>query len=87
MGQNSNFNLQLNDTTKRFTYFVPRDLAWQQVRTAIPSTYKVLFMPDYASQVSDYSFLIHFLTELIKSNIRGIYKRIMIIDSSTPFEC
>lgn len=52
MGQQSNFNAQLNDVTKRFTYFVPRDLAWQQVRTAIPSTFKVLFMPEYAAQVS-----------------------------------
>lgn len=52
MGQRTGFNRQLNDTTKRFTYFVPRDWAWQQTETEFPSLYKKLFMPEYEYHVS-----------------------------------
>lgn len=52
MGRNADFNLQLNDTRRRFTYFVPRDWAWQQTQTEFPSTHKKLFMPDFYYHVS-----------------------------------
>lgn len=52
MGQRTGFNRQLNDTTRRFTYFVPRDWAWQQTETEFPSLYKKLFMPEYEYHVS-----------------------------------
>lgn len=52
MGLNSDFNMQLNDTTRRYTYFVPRDWAWQQTAIEFPSTHKVLFMPDFQANVS-----------------------------------
>lgn len=48
MGQRHNFNDQLNDTTKRFTYFAPRDYAWNVAEISYPSTMKKLFMSDYA---------------------------------------
>ncbi|GLH15951.1 Fasciclin-1 [Gryllus bimaculatus] len=32
---------------KRFTYFVPRDLAWKKLEIRFPSTHKKLFMKDY----------------------------------------
>ncbi|XP_037026779.1 fasciclin-1 isoform X3 [Bradysia coprophila] len=47
MGMLSGFNAQLNDTTRRFTYFVPRDWAWQQTEIEFPSTHKKLFMPEF----------------------------------------
>lgn len=47
MGNNADFNLQLNDTKRRFTYFVPRDWAWQQTEIEFPSTHKKLFMPEF----------------------------------------
>lgn len=53
MGQNADFNLQLNDTRRRFTYFVPRDWAWQQTQTEFPSTHKKLFMPEFYYHVSE----------------------------------
>lgn len=52
MGMLSGFNAQLNDTTRRFTYFVPRDWAWQQTEIEFPSTHKKLFMPEFAYHVS-----------------------------------
>ncbi|XP_025156872.1 fasciclin-1 isoform X3 [Harpegnathos saltator] len=48
LGQRRGFNDQLNDTTKRFTYFVPRDYAWTSAAEAYPSTCKKLFMPEYS---------------------------------------
>ncbi|XP_043288919.1 fasciclin-1 isoform X3 [Venturia canescens] len=47
LGTQRDFNNQLNDTKKRFTYFVPRDSAWEIARISIPSTYKKLFMPQF----------------------------------------
>lgn len=48
LGQRGGFNNQLNDTRKRFTYFVPRDFAWKAAEIQYPSTYKKLFMPEFA---------------------------------------
>lgn len=55
MGENADFNIQLNDTKRRFTYFVPRDWAWQQTEHEFPSTHKKLFMPDFYYHVSQLS--------------------------------
>lgn len=55
MGRNADFNLQLNDTKRRFTYFVPRDWAWQQTEIEFPSTHKKLFMPEFYYHVSSIS--------------------------------
>lgn len=62
MGQRTGFNRQLNDTTKRFTYFVPRDWAWQQTETEFPSLHKKLFMPEYEYHVSQINFNIYHKT-------------------------
>ncbi|XP_011641357.1 fasciclin-1 isoform X2 [Pogonomyrmex barbatus] len=48
LGQRRGFNDQLNDTTKRFTYFAPLDYAWKDAENNYPSTTKKLFMPDYS---------------------------------------
>nr|XP_012225913.1 PREDICTED: fasciclin-1 isoform X5 [Linepithema humile] len=48
LGQRRGFNDQLNDTTKRFTYFAPRDFAWKNAGISFPSTTKKLFMPEYS---------------------------------------
>ncbi|XP_014486638.1 PREDICTED: fasciclin-1 isoform X1 [Dinoponera quadriceps] len=48
LGQRRGFNDQLNDTTKRFTYFVPYDYAWTVASERYPSTCKKLFMPEYS---------------------------------------
>ncbi|XP_063703463.1 fasciclin-1 isoform X2 [Culicoides brevitarsis] len=42
------FNAQLNDTQRRFTYFVPRDYAWNRLQIDYPSLHKKLFMRDFA---------------------------------------
>ncbi|KRT80042.1 hypothetical protein AMK59_6714, partial [Oryctes borbonicus] len=47
LGQNCGFNRQFNDTTRRYTFFVPRDRAWQQARVTMPSAIKKLFMLDF----------------------------------------
>lgn len=52
MGQFSTFNNQLNNTQRRFTYFVPRDKAWQKIAIDFPSVHKKLFMKDFAYHVS-----------------------------------
>ncbi|KAF2894406.1 hypothetical protein ILUMI_11767, partial [Ignelater luminosus] len=54
LGQFGEFNAQLNNTLKKFTYFVPRDKAWYDARISLPSTVKKLFMKDfgyYAQQI------------------------------------
>ncbi|XP_017111214.1 fasciclin-1 isoform X7 [Drosophila elegans] len=48
MGKFSHFNDQLNNTQRRFTYFVPRDKAWQKTELDYPSAHKKLFMVDFA---------------------------------------
>ncbi|XP_020715778.1 fasciclin-1 isoform X4 [Ceratitis capitata] len=48
LGQFSDFNNQLNNTKRRFTYFVPRDKAWQKTKLDYPSTHKKLFMEDFS---------------------------------------
>lgn len=48
LGQRRGFNNQLNDTTKRFTYFAPLDYAWKDAANNYPSTTKKLFMPEYS---------------------------------------
>ncbi|XP_020288792.1 fasciclin-1 [Pseudomyrmex gracilis] len=48
LGQRRGFNDQLNETTKRFTYFAPRDMAWRTASTMYPSTTKKLFMSEFS---------------------------------------
>ncbi|CAH1111114.1 unnamed protein product, partial [Psylliodes chrysocephalus] len=48
LGNLQGFNNQLNDTRKRFTFFVPRDKAWFDAKVALPSAIKKLFMKEYA---------------------------------------
>lgn len=54
LGQNCGFNRQFNDTTtnQKYTFFVPRDRAWQQARVTMPSAIKKLFMLDFCYYVS-----------------------------------
>ncbi|KAK1134518.1 hypothetical protein K0M31_007299 [Melipona bicolor] len=48
LGQRQGFNDQLNDTTTRFTYFAPRDYAWNVAAVSYPSTSKKIFMPEFS---------------------------------------
>nr|NP_732165.1 fasciclin 1, isoform B [Drosophila melanogaster]P10674.1 RecName: Full=Fasciclin-1; AltName: Full=Fasciclin I; Short=FAS I; Short=FCN; Flags: Precursor [Drosophila melanogaster]prf//1808280A fasciclin I [Drosophila sp. (in: flies)]AAA28529.1 fasciclin I [Drosophila melanogaster]AAA28531.1 FCN I precursor [Drosophila melanogaster]AAN13715.1 fasciclin 1, isoform B [Drosophila melanogaster] len=48
MGKFSHFNDQLNNTQRRFTYFVPRDKGWQKTELDYPSAHKKLFMADFS---------------------------------------
>ncbi|XP_043251597.1 fasciclin-1 isoform X3 [Colletes gigas] len=48
LGQRRGFNDMLKDTTKRFTYFAPRDYAWNVATISYPSTSKKLFMPEFS---------------------------------------
>ncbi|XP_023170267.2 fasciclin-1 isoform X8 [Drosophila hydei] len=48
MGHFSNFNDQLNNTQRRYTFFVPRDKGWQKTELDYPSAHKKLFMRDFA---------------------------------------
>lgn len=66
MGVNADFNLQLNDTRRRFTYFVPRDYAWQQTEIEFPSTHKKLFMPEFYYHVSEIFLQIKILIFICK---------------------
>lgn len=48
LGNLQNFNYQLNDTKKRFTYFVPSNKAWKDAEVDLPSAIKKVFMREYA---------------------------------------
>lgn len=52
MGALSGFNAQLNNTQRRYTFFVPRDKGWQKTELDYPSAHKKLFMRDYSYHVS-----------------------------------
>lgn len=52
LGTRNRFNEQLNTTTARYTYFVPRDYAWRSLENEFPSVYKKLFMPEFSYHVS-----------------------------------
>ncbi|RZF46663.1 hypothetical protein LSTR_LSTR002526 [Laodelphax striatellus] len=51
LGIQENFNYQLDDMRKRFTYFVPRDYAWNRLETRYPSAHKKIFMKDFGYHV------------------------------------
>ena len=55
LGNQGGFNNQLTDTTKKFTYFVPRNEAWDEAGVDHPSAVKKLFMPQYHYHVSSIS--------------------------------
>nr|XP_023012184.1 fasciclin-1 isoform X2 [Leptinotarsa decemlineata] len=48
LGNLQGFNNQLVNTTKKFTYFVPRDKAWFDAKVTLPTAIKTLFMKEYA---------------------------------------
>lgn len=52
LGKYDGFNDQLYDMRNRFTYFVPRDLAWQKMEAQYPSAHKKMFMREYRYHVS-----------------------------------
>lgn len=51
LGKYDGFNDQLYDMRNRFTYFVPRDLAWQKMEAKYPSAHKKIFMRDFGYHV------------------------------------
>ncbi|CAG5076041.1 Similar to Fas1: Fasciclin-1 (Drosophila melanogaster) [Cotesia congregata] len=52
LGQRRNFNDRLSEPKKRYTYFVPRNSAWEKAKNIFPSAYKKIFMPDFSYHVS-----------------------------------
>ncbi|XP_039290461.1 fasciclin-1 isoform X3 [Nilaparvata lugens] len=51
LGIQENFNYQLDDMRRRFTYFVPRDYAWSRLETRYPSAHKKIFMKEFGYHV------------------------------------
>lgn len=51
LGERTNFNGQLKNLNRKFTYFVPRDYAWQKAEIMFPSAHKKLFMPEFGYHV------------------------------------
>ncbi|KAF4520035.1 hypothetical protein B566_EDAN008322 [Ephemera danica] len=47
LGNVQRFNEQLKDNHKRFTFFVPRDAAWDKAELHFPTAHKKLFMRDF----------------------------------------
>lgn len=60
MGERAGINSQLNDTTKKFTYFVPRNKAWFDAQIVLPSEIRKLFMNDYRYHVSNISLILQY---------------------------
>lgn len=50
-GKYRNFNDKLDDITKNYTYFVPRDAAWKLFSVQYPSIYDALSKPGNAHQI------------------------------------
>ncbi|XP_057339478.1 fasciclin-1 isoform X3 [Microplitis mediator] len=47
LGQQRGFNDRLSEPRKRYTYFVPRDSAWEKAKNIYPSAYKKIFMKEF----------------------------------------
>nr|XP_022909575.1 fasciclin-1-like [Onthophagus taurus] len=50
LGARTRVNELLNDTSRKFTYFVPSAKAWNQARLDLPSAIKKVFMHEYIYQ-------------------------------------
>uniref|UniRef100_A0A1B6D4C3 FAS1 domain-containing protein n=1 Tax=Clastoptera arizonana TaxID=38151 RepID=A0A1B6D4C3_9HEMI len=51
LGKYENFNDQLDDPHKHYTYFVPRDFAWGKMEARHPSAHKKIFMNEFGYHV------------------------------------
>ena len=51
MGQRTGFNDRLEDRSKRFTYFVPRDKAWVNSESIYPNALRKLNSPEFDFEV------------------------------------
>ncbi|XP_047100720.1 fasciclin-1 isoform X1 [Schistocerca piceifrons] len=51
LGEMSDFNKMLDEKHTKFTYFVPRDLAWKKMEVRDPSAHRKLFMKEFTYQV------------------------------------
>lgn len=60
MGE-TEFNARLKDNNTRFTYFVPRDVAWHNYEIRYPSAIKKLFMPRFKYHVRTMSQVVYSL--------------------------
>lgn len=54
LASQSDFLSQINDTSRRYTFFVPSDQAWREFGLQDPSAHKKLFMPEFRYHVSNY---------------------------------
>lgn len=63
LGDRVRFNNQLNSTDKRYTYFVPSDVAWTNAEIKSPSAYKKLFMAEFSYHVSERFIFYFFLLQ------------------------
>lgn len=78
LGNQEGFNNQLNDLNKKFTYFVPRNKAWEDAKVVMPSAIKKLFMRDFAYHatttlqrhlvISDVPYTMERIKQLSKAN-------------------
>lgn len=85
LGSHHGFNYQLNDTTRKFTYFVPRDKAWYDARIQYPSAIKKLFMPEFAYHVSiSTTILIQIISYFFCEQATNILERHLVI-SDIPY--
>jgi len=50
LGKQEHFNDQLRNEKMNFTYLVPTDQAWDQIKTDFATAYKILFMGDFFYQ-------------------------------------
>lgn len=53
MGARTGLNDRLEDRSKRFTYFVPRDKAWLNSENIYPTALRRLTSVDYEFEVRD----------------------------------
>lgn len=79
LGSRNRFNEQLNGTTARYTYFVPRDRAWKGLENEYPSVYKKLFMPDFSYHVGFSPSCIFFFKSQLFLKANSILERHLIV--------
>jgi hypothetical protein len=52
LGKQNHFNRMFKSKKEKFTYLVPSDQAWRNLHKSFATVHKILFMGDFAYQVS-----------------------------------
>jgi len=78
LGEQEHFNSQLGSNTINYTYIVPSDTAWEEIKLQYSTAYKVLFMGQFDYQAH------HILEKHLKIGEKLSLEQILVKGSLSP---